>query len=296
MPLTRYFAEIKEQVDVELDRLVPDETTRPAALIKAMRHSLFAGGKRLRPILAVAAAEAVDGSREAVMPFAAAVEIIHTYTLIHDDLPALDDDDTRRGAATCHVKFGEATAILAGDALLTLAFEVMTDSKNFPGAEAAMLLDVARETAEAIGSTGTIGGQVVDLEMEGKEADMAALEYIHTHKTGKLIVASIRGGARLGGAEEDRLEALTVYGKNVGLAFQVVDDILDVEGDAEKLGKAAGADAKKKKATYPSLMGVEESRKLAARLIDRAIAALDMLGDSGEKLSDLARYVIARAF
>lgn len=279
-----------------MDELTPSASVNPKLLHEAMRHSLFAGGKRFRPILAVAACETVGGKRETVIPFAAAIEMIHTYTLIHDDLPSMDDDDFRRGVPTCHKKYGEAAAILAGDALLTLAFEILADAKLFPGVKAETLLKVARETAGAVGSTGTVGGQMVDIEMAGKEPDMATLEYIHTHKTGKLIVASIRGGAALAGAEEDQLSALTEYGRSIGLAFQIVDDLLDVEGSREKTGKTPGSDLKNKKLTYPSIMGVEESRKLAVKLTDRAMKSVEMFGESGSKLRDLAEYVIARAF
>ena len=296
MPLAAYFNEIRKEVDNKLDHLVPKIETPPSRLHEAMRYSLFAGGKRLRPILAVASCEAVGGKRSTVTPFAAALEMIHTYTLIHDDLPALDNDDMRRGHPTSHVKFGESTAILAGDALLTLAFEILTGRSLFSETPSETLLDVAAMTAASIGSTGTIGGQVVDLEMEGAEPDIAVLEYIHTHKTGKLILASVHGGAALAGAEPDQLEALSEYGRNIGLAFQVVDDILDVEGDEKSLGKKAGADLAKSKVTYPSLMGVEDSRKLAARLIDRAIASLEILGADAVRLADLAKYVIARTF
>ncbi|MBF0291871.1 MAG: polyprenyl synthetase family protein [Nitrospinae bacterium] len=296
MPLTQYFTGIRTLADKTMDELTPSASVNPKLLHEAMRHSLFAGGKRFRPILAVTACEAVGGKREIVIPFAVAIEMIHTYTLIHDDLPAMDDDDFRRGVPTCHKKYGEAAAILAGDALLTLAFEILADTARFPGVKAETILRVARETAGAVGSTGTVGGQMVDIEMAGKEPDMATLEYIHTHKTGKLIVASIRGGAALAGAEEDQLSALTEYGRSIGLAFQIVDDLLDVEGSREKTGKTPGSDLKNKKLTYPSIMGVEESRKLAVKLTDRAIKSVEMFGESSSRLRDLAEYVIARAF
>jgi geranylgeranyl diphosphate synthase type II len=296
MPLTAYFAGIRTLAEKAMDDLAPSASSHPRLLHEAMRHSLFAGGKRFRPILAVAACETVGGKRESVIPFAVAIEMIHTYTLIHDDLPAMDDDDLRRGVPTCHKKYGEASAILAGDALLTLAFEILTDTRRFPGVKAEALLEVARETAVAVGSTGTVGGQMVDIEMAGKEPDMAALEYIHTHKTGKLIVASVRGGAALAGAQDDQLAALTEYGRSIGLAFQIVDDLLDVEGSRAKTGKTPGSDLKNKKLTYPSLMGVEESRRLAVKLTDRAMESVAMFGAPGARLRDLAEYVIARAF
>ncbi|MBI5816058.1 MAG: polyprenyl synthetase family protein [Nitrospinae bacterium] len=296
MPLTAYFNEIRAIVDDAMDRLVPPSATHPAVLHEAMRYSLFAGGKRLRPTLAMAACDAVGGARSRVVPFAVALEAIHTYTLIHDDLPAMDNDDYRRGLPTSHKKFGEAAAILAGDALLTLAFEIISNLRNFPGVSPETLLEVSRHTANAVGSVGTVGGQMADIQMEGAEGDMASLEYIHIHKTGKLIAASVRGGALLGGGDNDAVNAITEYGKNIGLAFQIVDDILDIEGELASLGKTPGSDTRKKKLTYPALMGVAESRKLASRLTDRAIGHLAILGSGGERLSDLAKYVIARAF
>ncbi|MDH5478358.1 MAG: polyprenyl synthetase family protein [Nitrospinota bacterium] len=298
MPLTQYFETIARQTEDWLDRLVPPENAYPPSIHQAMRYSLFAGGKRMRPMLAVAAYDAAGshGPRDTVMPFAAALEIIHTYTLIHDDLPALDNDELRRGKPTCHVKFGEDTAILAGDALLTLAFRILADRELFAGAPVETVCDLARETAEAIGSLGTIGGQVVDLEYENAtEPDPAALEYIHTHKTGKLIALAAMGGGMLGGAREDQLRALTEYGRHVGLAFQIIDDILDVEGDEKLLGKKTGADTRMEKMTYPSLAGMKASKEKAVDLIDRAIAELEMFGEAGAPLADLARYVAARS-
>jgi geranylgeranyl diphosphate synthase type II len=296
MPLTRYFEELRREAEAALDRHTPAADTHPARLHRAMRYSLMAGGKRLRPILALAACDAVGGDRATVLPFAAALEMIHTYTLIHDDLPAIDDDDLRRGRPTCHIAFDEPTAILAGDGLLTLAAEVMTDAARFPGVEPSTLLDVATETLRAIGTLGTIGGQQVDVEMEGEEGDLAVLEYIHTHKTGKLLVAAVRGGAALAGAEDDALTALTEYARNIGLAFQVIDDILDVKGEKATLGKTPGADVARGKLTYPSLLGMDESASLAVRLTDTAIGHLEMFGDRGERLTDIARYIIARSF
>jgi len=295
MPFTENFNTVVRETEQWLDRLVPPEDAFPPAIHQAMRYSLFAGGKRMRPLLAVAGCQAAGGERAAAMPFAAALEIIHTYTLIHDDLPALDDDELRRGKPTCHVKFGEDIAILAGDALLTLAFRVLTDRSLFPGVPAESLLALARETAEAIGSTGTIGGQVVDLEHENATAlDPAILEYIHTHKTGKLIALACRGGGMLGGAGEDQLSALTEYGRRVGLAFQIIDDILDVEGDEKRLGKKTGADKRMNKMTYPSVAGMKASREKAVELIDMAIRELEMFGEKAAPLADLARYVAAR--
>ncbi len=296
MPFSDYFKAIHTEVDATLDRLIPGDETYPPSIHQSMRYSLFAGGKRLRPMLAVAASDAVGGSRTPVLCFAAALEMIHTYTLIHDDLPALDDDDIRRGQMTNHMKFGESTAILAGDGLLTMAFEILTDTAFFPGVAVTTILAVANETASAIGSLGTIGGQVVDIEYESAVADLAVLEYIHTHKTGKLITASVRGGAILGDADDDQVSALTVYGKHVGLAFQIIDDILDIEGDWRKLGKTPGSDIKKEKMTYPSVVGMEAARKRATELTDSALEALEMFDDEADHLRDLAKYIAARTF
>lgn len=296
MPLTEYFKKIRGEVDKTLDALLPPKSTYPAELHEAMRYSVFAGGKRLRPMLAISACDVIGGDRKTVLPFASALELVHTYTLIHDDLPALDNDDLRRGQPTNHKKFGESTAIMAGDALLTLAFEVITNRALFNDVSAETLIDVTSQTALAIGSTGTIGGQVVDLAKEEAEPDLAALEYIHTHKTGKLITVSVTGGATLAGAEKDQIDALTQYGKNIGLAFQIVDDILDVVGDEKSLGKDIGSDTAKGKMTYPSVLGMEESRKLAARLTDNALQSLEMFGDDSAPLADIAKYIIARNF
>ncbi len=296
MPFSEYFKDIRKHVDIELDRLVPAEDTFPPNIHESMRYSLFAGGKRLRPMLAVAACECVGGSRGAVMPFAASLELIHTYTLIHDDLPAIDNDDLRRGKPTNHKKFGDATAILAGDGLLTHAFELLSDRALFAGLSAETQLAICNETANAIGATGTIGGQVVDIEYENSEPDLAILEYIHINKTGKLITASVRGGAIVGGGGEDQLKALTDYSRHIGLAFQVIDDILDIEGEEASLGKRTGADARKKKMTYPYVAGIEESKKRAGELVDVAIESLEMFDEGADHLRDLAKYIVARAF
>lgn len=296
MPLSAYFSKIRSEVDDILENLLPKSGAYPPVIHESMRYSLFAGGKRLRPMLALAACDCVGGKRDAALPFAAAIEIIHTYTLIHDDLPAIDNDDLRRGKPTNHKKFGEATAILAGDGLLTLAFEILTDPSQAKGVPAETLLKVATQTARAAGSTGTIGGQAADIASEGGEPDGAVLEYIHTHKTGKLITASVRGGAMIGGCEEDQLKALTNYGKHIGLAFQIIDDILDIEGDEKKLGKNLRTDIKMEKMTYPSVAGMKESKKRASELFDIAVGSLEMFGGESDNLKDLAIYIIARDF
>ncbi len=296
MALSAYFNKIRSEVEGALDRLVPKIGAYPPVIHESMRYSLFAGGKRLRPMLALAACDCVGGERKSALAFACAIEIIHTYTLIHDDLPAIDNDDMRRGKPTNHKKFGEATAILAGDGLLTLAFEIMTGSPQADGASAQTLLEVTAQTARAAGSTGTAGGQVADIASEGCEPDGALLEYIHSHKTGKLITASVRGGAMIGGAHDDQLRALTDYGKHIGLAFQIVDDILDIEGDEKKLGKNLRSDIKKEKMTYPSVAGMEESKKRAVELSGIAVESLEMFGSSARHLKDLAMYITTRTF
>jgi geranylgeranyl diphosphate synthase, type II len=258
-----------------------------------MRYSLFAGGKRVRPILAIAATEAVGGTAEDVLPMACALECIHTYSLIHDDLPALDNDDYRRGRLTNHKVFGEANAILAGDALLTFAFELMGDVRQWKQFMPARVVQVIHEVAHAIGTFGMIGGQVVDLQMEGQDVELPTLQYIHAHKTGALIRASVRSGAILGGGSPAEVEALTHYGTHVGLAFQIVDDILDVEGASAVLGKTAGKDAAAGKPTYPALYGLDESRRRAEASMARALEALDAVRIGGH-LPAIARWVLAR--
>lgn len=291
MVLAQYLAEKAELINNALRERLPQEEDFPESLHKAMRYSLFAGGKRLRPVLALAACEAVGGSFEAALDAACALECIHTYSLIHDDLPALDNDALRRGRPTCHIVFGEAVAIMAGDALLTVAFGIMSRAAKKDAARALMAI---AEVAAAAGSTGMIGGQVVDIESEGKDVDFPVLEYIHIHKTGKLILASVRSGAIMAGADEAQLAGLTRYGEAVGLAFQIADDILDVEGSSKDLGKATGGDAAKGKVTYPAVIGVDESRKRAAELVERAVKSLDAFDAKAEPLRAIARYIVAR--
>lgn len=296
MNIKEYLNEIKTVVDNALDRYIPSQNTYPPDIYNSMRYSLLAGGKRLRPILVIASAETVGGKREDVLPFACAIEMIHTYTLIHDDLPAIDNDDFRRGKPTNHKEFGEAVAILAGDALLTMAFQIMSDIRAMPKANPSAILRAINEMARAVGASGTIGGQVVDIEYSGKKPDISTLEYIHTHKTGEMILSAVRVGAILSGCEDDELNAMTKYGENIGLAFQVVDDILDVEGESEVMGKTAGSDERMKKITYPAVFGLAESKKIAGRLIDNSIKSLEMFGDRAEVLKDIAEYIIARRF
>ncbi len=286
------------RVDEALVRVLPeasDHGLTPARLASAMRYSVMAGGKRLRPMLCLLSAEACGGasSVEMALPSACALELIHTYSLIHDDLPAMDDDDLRRGRPTCHKAFDEATAILAGDALLTLAFEVVASS-SVP-AEAA--LACVRVLAEAAGAAGMVGGQMADLQAETQEqaeATVEALEAIHRRKTGALLCAALRMGAIVAGADAECHAALDRYGRAVGLAFQIVDDLLDVEGDETKLGKRVGKDSGLGKWTYPGLLGIEGSRRRARQLADEAVAALAPLGSSGDRLRALALDLLER--
>jgi geranylgeranyl diphosphate synthase, type II len=287
-------------VDAGLERFLPPADRHPETLHKAMRHSVLSGGKRLRPILLLAAAEACGLPRERVLPAACALEFIHTYSLIHDDLPAMDNDDLRRGRPTCHRVYGEAAAILAGDALLTAAFELLTGSGQrrllaplgARGAE--RQLEAAARVASAAGMAGMVGGQMADMEAEGHEVDLPALQYIHVHKTGKLLQASVLAGALLAGAPASALKALGVYGEALGLAFQIMDDVLDVTGDPVKLGKSTGKDAAKAKATYPAFFGLEESRQEAAALSRRAVASLRRFKAAAEPLRALAKFVVER--
>jgi geranylgeranyl diphosphate synthase type II len=259
-----------------------------------MRYSVFAGGKRLRPIMMIAASEAVGGSARQVMHAACAMEMIHSYSLIHDDLPAMDDDDFRRGRLTNHKVYGEAVAILAGDALLTEAFRLLADAKANQLTPPATVLRVIELVARYAGSQGMVGGQVVDMESEGQEVDFPTLEYIHTHKTGGLILASVQVGALLGGGDEKQFAALSRFGGAAGLAFQIADDILDVVGDQAELGKAVGSDQARGKATYPALLGLAEARQRANELCDIAVEALTPLGAAAEPLQTLARYIVDR--
>jgi len=287
--------ERRRLVEDALDRALPPESAWPETLHRAVRYSLFAGGKRIRPLLVLAAGEAVGGGREDVMPLACAVEMVHTYSLVHDDLPAMDDDDLRRGKPTSHKVFGEAIAILAGDALLTRAFQIMTEVPPPAGPEVrARRLAATAILAEAAGSTGMIGGQVMDLESEGRIVDGEALERMHRAKTGALLGACVRGGAVLGGGDGDDRARLDRYASAVGLAFQVVDDVLDETGAAHELGKTAGKDARAGKATYVSVHGLETSRALARRLLDEARSALAPLGARGRLLEALARVIVER--
>lgn len=296
MSASQYLSQGREFIDAAICGYLPEETSYPESIHKSMLYSVLAGGKRLRPVLVIAAVEAVGGNREDVLPFAVAVEYIHTYTLIHDDLPALDNDDLRRGKPTNHKVFGEAIAVLAGDALLTQAFYLMTHSGLMSAIPPERLLQAAHDMTDAIGTSGMIGGQVVDIESEGKPIDAETLEYIHVHKTGCLIKACIRAGAILSQAGVDQFEALSNYGEQIGLAFQIVDDILDITADQSLLGKDIGSDVEKKKATYPALYGLDESKKKAERLVGEGISSLKVFGNKADPLREIGRFFLQRTF
>lgn len=289
--LEEYLHDKQQVVERSLDVHLPPKTERPASLHEAMRYSVFAGGKRIRPILCLAAAEAVGGTAEAALLPAAAIEILHTYTLIHDDLPAMDDDDLRRGKPTCHIAFGEANAILAGDALLTMAFQWMAECR---APKPYLPNQLSLELAEAAGSRGVIAGQAEDLAAEGKDPSAELVDYIHLHKTAALIRASVRIGAIAAGAGESDLSALTIYGCDIGLAFQISDDILNATSSEEVLGKASGSDAARKKMTYVSVHGIEGAEEKARDLIERAVDELGKLRGNIEPLEAIARYVVER--
>jgi geranylgeranyl diphosphate synthase type II len=298
MDLKAYLNERKKLVDEFLDRAAPKGDVFPESLHSSMRYSLEAGGKRVRPVLVIAAAEAVAGADAVKLPglmaAACSLELVHTYSLVHDDLPAMDNDDFRRGKPTNHKVFGEAVAILAGDALLTLAFELLSDTRFTAGLDPVANLAIIKEIACAAGSMGMVGGQVVDIESEGKEVDFAALEYIHTHKTGALIKASVKVGALAAGANPRELDALSRYGSEAGLAFQVADDILDIVGTQEEIGKDVGSDVERGKKTYPALLGLDESRRRAGELSESAVRALDVFGPDADPLREIARYIVSR--
>ena len=296
MSASQYLSEGKKLIDERMLSFLPQGKAYPESIHEAMHYSLLAGGKRLRPVLVMAAAEAVGGDRHTILPFAIAAELIHTYTLIHDDLPALDNDDLRRGKPTNHKVFGEAIAILAGDALLTQAFIIMTRAAGMETVPPECILKATHEMAGALGSTGMSGGQVVDLESEGKRINYETLEYIHIYKTGFLIRACIRCGGVLSQASKGQLSSLSSFGAHIGLAFQIIDDILDITGDQEKLGKDIGSDLTKNKATYPALYGLEESKRKAEELVEESIDCLNEFDDRADPLREIARFFVQRTF
>lgn len=301
MDLKSYMEERRQRVDAFLDahfRLSSDEQKNFGRIYESMRYSLLAGGKRIRPILCLAAYEACahsTGNDKAALAVASALELIHTYSLIHDDLPAMDNDDLRRGRPTNHKVFGEAMAILAGDSLLTEAFFMTAGAlQDSQGTDLKMLLEIVGDIAQASGAKGMAGGQVLDLDAEKKKISREELETVHRHKTGCLISVSVTSGAKLARATADKLRAVEVYGKNIGLSFQIADDILDVEGGAEEMGKATGGDAKKEKSTYPSVLGLAESKRLAQEVTQRAIDALSDFDRGADPLRELARFIVNR--
>ncbi len=294
LDLKAYLQERRELVNRALAAYLPAVRGPAFRVVQAMHYSLFAGGKRLRPILCLAAAEAAGGGQEEALPLACALEMIHTYSLIHDDLPAMDDDDLRRGQPTCHKQFDEATAILAGDGLLTEAFYTLAAAApRFQGREA-LLLEVQELLSEAAGYRGMVGGQMLDLMAEGRRVTLKELEMVHRLKTGALITAATRAGALAGGGSRPQVAALTAYGERFGLAFQITDDLLDVEGEAAEMGKAPGMDQKRQKATYPALLGVETSRQWAGRLVQEALDELEPFKERAAPLRELVRYLLGR--
>lgn len=292
--IKQYLTEKKAIVENALKDYFPQPQGPAADVIKAMHYSLFAGGKRLRPILCLAGAEAVGGEEALVLPIACSLELIHTYSLIHDDLPALDDDQLRRGKPTNHTVFGEAMAILAGDGLLTEAFHLMTRTDLINSLDPERLLQVTHVIAEAAGYQGMVGGQALDIQTQGREIDPALVEFIHSHKTGSLIDASVTSGAILGGASKEQVKAIRSYGAKIGLAFQIADDILDIEGDIMATGKGVGSDAKMGKNTYPSVFGLDNAKNVLKKTVEKAIQALDIFDAKADPLRQIAVYIMKR--
>ncbi|MDO9536266.1 MAG: polyprenyl synthetase family protein [Bacillota bacterium] len=294
MSIIEILADKKAVIDRALDYFLPDEKEYPQSVHRAVRYSVFAGGKRIRPILVLLTAELFMADFKKAIPAACALELIHTYSLIHDDLPAMDDDDYRRGQLTSHKVFGEGIAILTGDALLTMAFEILSDSSYWDDVKPEIRLKIISEIAGASGIKGMIGGQVVDLESEGKNVGAETLEYIDTHKTGALFSAAIRLGAILSEAKTEDLDKLTDYSRLLGNAFQIVDDLLDVEGDEKKMGKATGADARKEKANFISYYGIERAKEKRDQLYLQALKELEYFGEKAGVLKDITQYMLYR--
>ncbi len=294
MEIQVYLHTKRQQTDEALRRFMLTGEEPLADHIEAMRYSLFAGGKRVRPILCIAAAETLNADTEQVLPIACALECIHTYSLIHDDLPAMDDDDLRRGNPTSHKVFGEAQAILAGDGLLTHAFDLLSDPLYGGNLSDGSRLRIIHIISRAAGSLGMVGGQSIDVASEGKSVSFDTLRFIHSRKTGALITAAVLAGAVVGNASDKQFAALGRYGEHVGLAFQIVDDLLNVQGTTEQLGKAAGSDADRLKATYPAFFGLEETTIKAQEAVKTAVAALDIFDEKADPLRELANYIITR--
>ncbi len=295
MNLERYLADRRRLVEHALERALAPSEGIPPRLLEAMRYAVLAGGKRIRPILALASCEAVSAPPERALPFACAVELIHCYSLVHDDLPAMDDDDLRRGRPTVHVAFGEALAILTGDALLTEAFRLAADGAIGAGIPSERAIAIVAAIANAAGAPGMVGGQVADLAAEGRPADLALVESIHRRKTAALIAGAVEAGALAGDARGDTLDALRRYAQAVGLAFQVADDVMDATAPTGVTGKRSGGDAEHGKATYPAVLGLEGARRIAHDLLGQSLDALGPLGDAAEPLRAIARFVVERA-
>lgn len=294
LDLTSYLSERQSLVNEALDRYLPSAGEIPAVLHESMRYSVINGGKRLRPVLLLAACEAVGGSIDDAMPAACALEMIHAFSLIHDDLPCMDDDDYRRGKLTNHKVYGEATALLAGDGLLVKAFETITANKGSIPADS--LIKVVRTVAAATGNTGMIGGQVLDMESEGKDVDLEDVKAIHSRKTGALLTASMVCGGLIGGGSDEDIDALRTYGEKVGMAFQIADDILDLVGDEAKLGKPVRSDLKQAKATYPRVLGIDKSLETAQKAVQDATDAVGRFGSKADPLVAIARFIVEREY
>lgn len=294
MNLKDYLEEKRNMVDKALEEFLPPATSYPSIIHEAMRYSVFAGGKRLRPILVITAAEIIGQEMSVVMPTASAMELIHTFSLIHDDLPSIDNDDYRRGKPTCHRVYGDAVAILTGDALLNYSFELMARNGQYPGIKSEALLSVMEEVSKAIGTGGMLGGEVVDIISEGETGTEELVEYIHTHKTAALIKVSLRAGAILADSSSQEIQALSDYGDYLGFAFQIQDDILNIEGEAKNLGKPVGTDSNRKKVTYPAIAGIENAHQKVKLLTQQAKQCLMIFGERGEILVQLADYLSER--
>jgi geranylgeranyl diphosphate synthase type II len=294
LDLKAYLEEKRAFVDRAIQGYLPEPEGPTATVVEAMKYSLLAGGKRLRPILCLAACSAVGGQEADILPVACALEFIHSYSLIHDDLPVMDDDDLRRGRATNHKVFGEAVALLAGDGLLTEAFALMTARGLAEKVPPSIVIRVINLIAEAAGFRGMVGGQTVDIQTEGKRIDVATLEYMHRRKTGALIAAAVTSGCLLGGGDDVQISRMADYGGRVGLAFQISDDILDIEGDPTVMGKGSGSDARKGKNTYPAVVGLARSKEIQGRLIQEAISCLDGFNPGADPLREIARYIVER--
>jgi len=293
LDLKAYLSSRREMVDAALERLLPADENG-GRILEAMRYSIFAGGKRLRPILCLAGAEAVGGDPAQVMFCACAMEMVHTYSLIHDDLPAMDDDEFRRGVPTSHMVYGEGMAVLAGDGLLTQAMVLLSDPAETAGLDPSRVLEAAQVVMKAAGYVGMVGGQAVDLASENLRPDLATVQYMHAMKTGALITASVQSGAILAGGDADQVRQLVRYGRRIGLAFQIADDLLDLEGDFDALGKTVGADQARGKMTYPAVVGPAQARSMGQGLVDQAAEIAESLGPQAAPLAELARYIMAR--